>query len=168
MSDTRHESVADAVVRIIKQVGLRELMGSDGCECGGVELRGFHIDRSCRKSESSLRVYTNGSDNYGPYLELIATEALVQMRAEDEWSHILVRYCDYTADHFGSGYVEKVWVRGPGACVYCRDPREAHEDYLCAKCLIGEIAPGYPIAAQYNYSTLTPHGLQRGTRDDET
>jgi hypothetical protein len=99
---SRWPTNAEEVVTLLREVGLRRLMGSDGCNCGYVMLRGYHIDRSCHKSESSLRVYAQGVDSMPADLALIATEALAQMREEDGWSDILVRYCDYTHDHKGS------------------------------------------------------------------
>lgn len=165
-SSPRWPTNAEEVVALLREIGLRRLMGSDGCNCGYVQVRGYHIDRSCHKSESSLRVYAQGGDSSPAELAQIATEALAQMRAEDGWSDILVRYCEYTHDHKGSGWVGEAWVRSTGICVYCEKPRDSVDDYLCAKCKGGELYPGYPIAPTYDYSGLAPHGLQMGKRND--
>lgn len=155
---------SEAVVRILQTVGLRDLMGSDGCWCGTVQLRGFTIDRSCHKSESSLRVYSVG-EIWPEALAVVATEALKQMRDEDDWADILVRYCDYAHDHW-IGRDPMIRERGH-ACVYCGKAREDAASYLCQKCLHGEKAPGYPIAEMYDYASLTPHGLQLANPTEE-
>ena len=167
MSDARwSESDADAAVRIMRSAGLRDLMGSDGCLCGYVQIRGFAINRSCHKSESSLRVYATGEARPPRELAMVATEALRQMREEDDWSDILVRYCNYTDDHDGSGWIGGVFVPGPGRCVYCHKPRRFRDSYLCEPHASGpeEHLAGGRIADMYAYFGLNPHGLQRGSR----
>lgn len=160
MSD--YESDAEAVVRIMRTVRLRDLMGSDGCNCGSVSLRGFEIERSCHKSESSLRVSHRPMDATPTELSLVMTEALAQMREEDGWADILVRYCNYTSDHKRSGYVDGKWVRSNGACTYCGEPRDDRDAYLCAKHLADP-----DIASRYSLAGITPHGLQLGDRSDD-
>lgn len=153
-----YATAGEEVVALLREVGLRRLMGSDGCNCGWVHLRGFHIDRSCHKSQSSLRVYLQG-DGFGADhadLELVAREALRQMREEDGWSDIIVRYCE-------SDYPTKDALKGK--CTYCGKPRAHPESYLCETCLTGNDAWGQPIAPQFAFHLLTPHGVQPGKKD---
>jgi hypothetical protein len=161
-----YESDAEAVVRFITAGGLRDLMGSDGCLCGHTQVRGFEISVSCRKSESSLRVTSCVLDVQMRDLAMVATEALAQVRSEDDWSDILVRYCDYGADNKGGRWVDGVWVNGPGWCVYCGKARADRAAYLCADCLVGKDAWGDPIAANYDYALISLNGLQQGLKDD--
>jgi hypothetical protein len=128
---------ADEVIRILRLVGLRDLMGSDGCYCGWTLVRGVHIVRSCRKSEGTLRVYAQGLIDGVDVGELarVAEEAIAQMRAEDD-DAFFVRYCEARYDTGRDGWNREAgqskYVYRTGKCVYCGEPRARRADYLCA------------------------------------
>lgn len=157
---------ASAVVGIMRVLGMRALMGADGCFCGRFEVRGYHVDWSCRKSDSTLRIYGNTVDMAG--LEMVAPEALRQSRQEDSFSDVVVRFCSYEDDHKFDTWHDSQFVPGNGACIYCGRQRDSRQAYLCGKCLSGETKSEYvsrTIADDRDYSRIALDGLHVGEQD---
>jgi hypothetical protein len=133
------------VVKLIKQVGLYGLCGSDGCYCISFPVHRVHVDISCRKScgamdgifEESpdffgikLRVYTHSLGPDPKMLKEVADEVINQLG--DTGYDIAVRFCEMTHDY-------------KHTCVYCSKEKEKKE-YLCDEC------KQKPEAKEYDYS----------------
>lgn len=120
------ETAAD----LIKEVSIFRLGYLDGCVCMSFEVKGVHVDISCRKSSgmsmfrdfygTSIRV-TSGTLDGGPMLEDAAREVCRQL---DEYGHptVTVRYSTWEQDQ-------------QCKCVYCNMPRSSVEAYLCDDCM---------------------------------
>ncbi len=145
----------DKAIQLLKEVGLYELCGSDGCLCGSCEIQGVHITVSCWKSSAELpdgsrgilvRVYSRGMDVNPADLFKVAFEVGKQVHALAPHTNLHVRFCDYQHD--------REWK-----CVYCSNKRDVKWDYLCKACADGKRdSYGDLIAPQYQYEPLVFEG----------
>jgi len=137
---------ADAIVKIIRDVGVGGLGGFDGCCCCGFSIRGVGVDVSCRKGSNmdtiftdfygiGVRVHSNHMDVGPEILQAVAREVVSQL--SDRGNAIMVRYCSYKQDK-------------ECKCSYCGKERE-QAAYLCAKCQDSVNPFGDQIAPQYQY-----------------
>lgn len=120
---------------LLQKVGIYELCGTDGCLCMHCEIRGVHIDVSCRKSDGAmdkiapdfygikLRVHSHHLYEDGDDLEKIAREVAKQLYSNGY--AIMARFCDYRHDR-------------ECLCIYCDKPRSDPAGYLCDDCLSGK------------------------------
>jgi len=132
--------------KLVKDIGIYGLCGTDGCLCMNCVVQGISIDISCRKSDAGmrqidpdffgikLRVHTGSMDASGESLKEVAEEVVRQLR--DQGYAFLIRYCDYEHD-------------AKCKCGYCGKPREP-KAYLCSECLTRK--EPYDIAAAYDYT----------------
>ena len=131
---------------IIRDIGLNRLCFFDGCLCGSCALRGVSVDISCRKSSGSpgkgghmVRVHSAHLDSSPEELLAVAEEVVRQLRIEDDWTPISVRYCDYAYDH------------PDPRCCYCGKPRESDAQYICDGCMEKTAFDGRSVAEKFAY-----------------
>ena len=134
--------------KLIKEVGIYRLCGTDGCLCMHCAVRGVSVDISCRKSSSgsekikphfygiTLRVHSERLDASGEALKEVADEVCSQIR--DKGYAIAVRYCDYRYDR------EQI-------CISCHKDRVNAAGYLCEECIVKEQPFGGKVADSYDY-----------------
>jgi len=143
MSEGRWSSTgsgADAVA-LLREVGLFRLGGTDGCLCSGCEIVNYEIYFSCRKSDKTLYVRCPSMGTSMEDLQAVAIEAMRQIREQDNWSELRVRFGNYAETH-------------QNKCVYCAKPRKDPDGYLCEKCLTGKDANGLPIADHHDFTRI--------------
>lgn len=121
--------MGNAVLELIREVGLHRLGGFDGCMCTHFSVQRVDVDVSCRKSSggtkgfygTTVRVHSRSLDQDGAELEQVAREVAKQIHEQDG-CELRVRYCDYLEDR-------------DQKCVHCAKPREDAPGYLCDACL---------------------------------
>lgn len=136
-------------LKLLKEVGVYRLCGTDGCLCMSCKVQGVTIDVTCRKSNgygwvrkvmpefrgTLVRVYSRHLDKCGDDLAAIAKEIAAQI--SEDTSSATARFCDHRHDD------EQL-------CTYCDKPREDLRGYLCDACLAADGTFGGKVADQYD------------------